>query len=119
MIAPQRVDRFAYAGVTLGLMHGSQPDALVFCHEPGRVKLGSADYPVPDLDRFIEVNLAAASLTNPAVRPGGISCNTGAMDEATAIATMREIEDRTGLPCIDPLRQGSERIARHLIAIVP
>lgn len=109
----------AYSGVTLGLMHGSQPDALVFCHEPGRLKLGSTDYPVPDLDRFIEVNLMAASLTNPDVRPGGISCNTGAMDEEAAFAAMREIEDRTGLPCIDPLRQGAGRIAQHLIAIVP
>ncbi|MGK6320333.1 N-acetyltransferase DgcN [Sphingomonas sp. DT-204] len=109
----------AYAGVTLGLIHGSQPDALVFCHEPGRRQMGSLDYPVPELIPFIEANLAAARLTNPDVRPGGVSCNTSAMDEAEAIAVMREIEDRTGLPCVDPLRQGAERIARHLLTIVP
>ena len=59
----------SYAGVTLGLIHGAQPDALVMCHEPTRAHMrGLPGYPLPDLALCIERNVEAAQLTNPAVR---------------------------------------------------
>lgn len=108
----------AYAGVTLGLIHGSQPDALVFCHEPVRERLLSVDYPVPALGEFIETNLAAARLTNPRVRAGGISINTSRMTAAQTEDAVRKIEDATGLPCCDPIRHGADKIAAHLLRIM-
>ena len=67
----------SYAGVTLGLIHGSQPDALVVCHEAGRPHMRSMPhFPLIDLPTCIDVNLQAARLTNPDVRCVGAAINT-------------------------------------------
>jgi uncharacterized NAD-dependent epimerase/dehydratase family protein len=106
----------AYAGVTLALIHGSQPDALVICHEPVRERILSVEgYPVPPLDEFIAFNLAAARLTNRHVRAAGISINTLRMSAADADATARRLEQETGLPCCDPIRHGAGKIADYLL----
>ena len=105
----------AYAGVTLGLIHGSQPDALVVCHEPVRTHLLGFDYKVPDLRRCIDANVTAARLTNPEARVVGISVNTSRMDPASVDAVVREIEAQTGLPCCDPIRHGVDRILDVLL----
>lgn len=109
----------AYAGVTLGLIHGSQPDALVICHEPVRDRLLSVDYPVPPLDVFIEANLAAARLTNPGVVAVGVSINGGRMDDAAIAAAIATIEAETGLPCCDPIRHGAGRIVDNMLRLIP
>ena len=63
----------AYAGVTLGLLHGSQPDALILCHEPTRKHMrGLPHYPIPKLEDAFEPYLSLGRLTNPAVKFVGI-----------------------------------------------
>ena len=95
----------AYAGVTLGLVHGTQPDALVLCHDPARTHISSApDYPTPSLELAAERYLEAARLTNPAVRMVGISLNTSALDEIERARVLHDTERRLGLPCFDPLK---------------
>src|ERR1700720_1814913 len=97
----------SYAGVSLALIHGAQPDALVMCHEPTRNHMrGLPTYPLPDLPLCIKRNIEAAQLTNPAVRCIGVSVNTGALDTAAARDYLRQTEDRLGLPCVDPVRTG-------------
>lgn len=106
-----------YAGVSLGLLHGSQPDALVLCHEPTRRHMrGLPDCPMPDLQRCLEANLSAARLTNPAVKAVGVALNTSGIAAHEAQAACREIEDRLGLPCQDPVTMGVETIVDHLLA---
>jgi uncharacterized NAD-dependent epimerase/dehydratase family protein len=105
----------AYAGVTLGLMHGSQPDALVICHEPTRTRMLGLNYDVPELGALTEMCLAAARLTNPAVRAVGVSLNTAKMAESDVAPLVRDIEERTGLPCCDPIRHGADRIVDALL----
>jgi uncharacterized NAD-dependent epimerase/dehydratase family protein len=100
----------AYAGVTLGLIHGSQPDAIVVCHEPIRTHLLDFSYKVPDLVACIQANLAAARLTNRNARAVGVSINTARMDEASIESSVAAIEAETGLPCCDPIRHGPGRI---------
>ncbi|HEV8329898.1 MAG TPA: DUF1611 domain-containing protein [Steroidobacteraceae bacterium] len=107
----------AYAGVTLGLIHGSQPDALVLCHEPGRTHLLGLPYPVASLRKSIAANVAAARLTNSRARMVGISINTARLQPAQGAAIADAISQQTGLPCCDPIRDGAERIAEHLLAI--
>jgi uncharacterized NAD-dependent epimerase/dehydratase family protein len=107
----------SYAGVSLGLLHGAQPDALVLCHEPTRAHMrGLPDYPVPEPKACLEANLAAARLTNPAVRAVGVALNTSGLAEAEAAALCRRIGDELGLPCQDPVRMGVESIVDNLLA---
>ena len=106
----------SYAGVTMGLIHGAQPDALVLCHEPTRRHMrGLPEYPLPDLEVCMETNLAAARLTNPAARFVGVAVNTSALDDAAAERCLAETGERLGLPCVDPVRTGVGRIADMLL----
>jgi uncharacterized NAD-dependent epimerase/dehydratase family protein len=110
----------SYAGVSLGLLHGAQPDALVLCHEPTRRHMrGLPDYPIPDLDACMEANLAAARLTHPAVRPVGVALNTSKLPAHEALATCRRIGARFGLPCQDPVTMGVESIVDNLVGCFP
>jgi uncharacterized NAD-dependent epimerase/dehydratase family protein len=105
----------SYAGVTLGLIHGAQPDALVMCHEPTRKHMrGLPHYKLPDLKLCIERNIEAAQLTNPAVRCVGISVNTSGLDPATARDYLRRTEDGHGIPCVDAVRTGVGAIVERL-----
>ena len=107
----------SYAGVTLGLIHGAQPDALVMCHEPTRKHMrGLPHYKLPDLKLCIERNVEAAQLTNPAVRCVGISVNTAGLDPAAARDYLRRTEDEHGIPCVDPVRTGVGAIVDRLVA---
>lgn len=107
----------AYAGVTLGLVHGSQPDALVICHEAGRTRLqGYEHFPCATLRRALEVHLEAARLTNPAARGLGVSLNTSPFAEAKARALLAAATQETGLPACDPVRFGVGPIVDALLA---
>jgi uncharacterized NAD-dependent epimerase/dehydratase family protein len=97
----------AYAGVSLGLLHGSQPDALVLCHDPLRKSVhGFPHAPLPSLAAAMPAYLAAAHLTNPRARFVGIALNTSALDEAAALETLRRTAAEHSLPCVDPIRTG-------------
>lgn len=105
----------SFAGVTTGLIHGAQPDALVLCHEPTRQHMrGLPNYSLPDLATCIEANLTTARLTNPAVQMIGVSVNTSALSEADATAYMDKVENELGLPVVDPFRQGVGRLVERL-----
>ena len=95
----------AYAGVSLGLLHGSQPDVLVLCHEAGReTVLGFPDYRLPSLADAIELNLTLARRVNPDVRCAAVSLNTAHLADAAAADAVDAVRHQLGLPCADPLR---------------
>ena len=99
-----------YSGVTLGLLHGSAPHALVFVHEPTRTTIdGRPDRPLPPLAELIELNRRMAGLVRPA-EVVAISLKTNTMDEAAARAAIARVESELGLPCDDPVRFGAERL---------
>ncbi|WP_049855007.1 N-acetyltransferase DgcN [Dickeya fangzhongdai] len=104
----------SFAGVTTGIIHGAQPDALVLCHEPTRTRMRGVDYPLPDLQACIDLNLAMARLTNPNARFVGVSINSAHLSEADALAYMAKLEHQLGLPVVDPFRQGVGRIIDNL-----
>lgn len=105
----------AFAGVTLGLIHGSQPDALVLCHEPTRTHMrGLPHQKLPGLRECLDANLAAARLTNPAVRAVGVAVDTHRLEPDARAACLARIEDELGLPTVDPIATGVGRIADAL-----
>ncbi|WED28662.1 DUF1611 domain-containing protein [Vibrio sp. DW001] len=105
----------SFAGVTTGLIHGAQADALVLCHEPTRTHMrGLPNYLVPDIKTCMELNIATARLTNPDVQFIGISVNTSQLDEKVALEFMDKVESEFGLPVVDPFRQGVSRIVNKL-----
>lgn len=108
----------SFAGVSTGLLHGAQPDALVLCHDPMRRTMrGLPHYQPPRLDDCLEANLRAARLTNPQVRAVGIALNTSAMDAAQAADLCARTADMFGLPCSDPYRMGVDAMVDLLLAM--
>jgi uncharacterized NAD-dependent epimerase/dehydratase family protein len=101
----------AYAGVTLGLLHGAQPDAIVLCHEPTRPHMrGTPTVPMPDLQAVIDANIRAGQLTNPDIRCVGVSVNTSSLSDGEADKLLQELEAKLGLPCVDAFRHGAARL---------
>jgi uncharacterized NAD-dependent epimerase/dehydratase family protein len=105
----------AYSGVTLGLLHGSQPDALVLCHDPTRKSMhGFPHMPVVSPEVALPPYLSAARLTNPQVRFVGISLNTSSLSPAEAEKILKSTAQSSGLPCVDPIRTGVDPIVAAL-----
>ena len=105
----------SYSGVTMALIHGGQPDALVLCHEPTRTHMrGLPHYPVLSLDDLRPLALQLAQIVNPDCRVTGCAINTAALSEAEAEAYLAETEARMGLPCVDPFRHGAGRLVDAL-----
>jgi uncharacterized NAD-dependent epimerase/dehydratase family protein len=108
----------SYSGVTLALVHGGQPDALILCHEPTRSHMrGLPGYALPSLEDLRDTALHLARVANPACRAVGISINSQAMDEAAARAYLAECEARLGLPATDPFRFGAGPLVDALAAL--
>jgi uncharacterized NAD-dependent epimerase/dehydratase family protein len=107
----------SFAGVSLGLLHGAQPDALVLCHEPNRPHMrGLPHYELPDLETCLEANLAAARLTQPKVIAVGVALNTSKLSRDAAADICKAAEDQLGLPCQDPVTMGVSRITDRLLS---
>lgn len=106
----------SYAGVTLSLLHGSQPDYLVMCHDASRTMMvGVHGFPVPDLEDCIAANLAAGRVVNADVSVAGVCVNTSALSEPDARAYLQATTDRLGLPACDPVRTGVSAIVDRLV----
>jgi uncharacterized NAD-dependent epimerase/dehydratase family protein len=105
----------SFAGVSLGLLHGSQADVLVMCHEPTRTHMrGLPGVGPPAIGDCIEANLAAARLTNADVRCIGLSVNTSNIDASAREVCLAAIEDEAGLPCVDAVATGVARLVDAL-----
>ncbi|MEQ8443150.1 MAG: N-acetyltransferase DgcN [Alphaproteobacteria bacterium] len=105
----------SFAGVSLGLLHGSQADALVMCHEPTRAHMrGLPDFPLPSFKDCIAVNEMMGRMVNPACRVIGISVNTSGLPADRWESYLAEVEAETGLPTVDAFRQGADRLVDAL-----
>ncbi|KIN74064.1 N-acetyltransferase DgcN [Sulfitobacter guttiformis] len=105
----------SYSGVTLALIHGGQPDALIICHEPTRKHMrGLPDYKVPTIEAIRDVSLSLARVANSACEVVGIAVNTQHMSEDEAKTYLASVEVEMGLPTVDPFRYGAERLAEAL-----
>ena len=104
-----------YSGVSLGLLHGSQPDAFVVCHDATRTTVSGWDhYALPSLSECIETHVILGRRTNPEIRCVGISVNTSALPAAERERYLADLAAETGLPCVDPLIEGCGAIVEYI-----
>ncbi len=100
-----------YAGVSLGLLHGSQPDAIVVCHEAKRQQIsGWPGFSVPSITECIERHLLEGSLTNPDIQCIGVCINTSMLPATERSSYLQALSAETGLPCVDPIANGCDAI---------
>lgn len=105
----------AYAAVTLGLVHGSQAEALVLCHDAARKHVkGFPAYALPSFADCIATFEHAARLTCPAARVIGLSINSSRLSATDAEAYLQRVESELRLPCVDPVRNGAGRLVDAL-----
>ena len=105
-----------YAAVSMGLLMGSQPDVFVVCTELGGEKIkGWPDFDLPSIQDVIERTIDIGKRTNPGIHCIGISVNSSDFTEAEAIQQMKELEKTYGLPVVDPIRFGVEKLTKALI----
>lgn len=105
----------AFAGVSLGLLHGSQPDALVICHDLNRTHMrGLPSSQFPSIATTISLNLQAARLTNPDVKVVGITVNTSSVSVEEGKRICQQLSEEFSLPCVDPMRDGTDSIVKTL-----
>ncbi len=105
----------SFAGVTLGLLHGAQPDAFVVCHEPTRSTMRGVSHPLPSIQQVIDRTILEGQLTNPKIACIGIAINTEHLSDEVARTYLKETGEAHGLPCVDPIRTGVEPIVAELI----
>lgn len=106
----------SYAGVSLGLLHGSQPDAIVVCHDAARHAIISCpNHPLPTIADCIDLNVRCAQLTNPAVRCVGVSVNTSSLSASSRQQYLEQLSKELSLPCVDSVIDGCDAIASQLL----
>jgi len=108
----------AYSGVTVGLLHGCMPHAIIVQHAPARKTINH--YPQFKLPPLKEVVKLTEDLVKP-VFPApvvAIGLNTFGMTAAEASRVTKQIERETGLPACDPIRDGSEKLVRAVAPFI-
>ena len=99
-----------YSPVTLGLIHGSMPDAMIFCHKVGATTIAGYEHcPLPSLKRLIEINEETASWlrSDRKSKVVGLALITNRLSEQEARDAVKRVEDETGLPAADVIRFGA------------
>ncbi|MEO0545625.1 MAG: N-acetyltransferase DgcN [Pseudomonadota bacterium] len=106
----------SYSGVTMALIHGGQPDAMILSHEPTRTHMrGLPDYDLPSLELVRDTALTLARFVNPDCEMTGIAINTVALGDDEALRLCEETENRMGLPTVDPFRHSAARLVDALV----
>ena len=108
----------AYSGVTLGLIHGSAPDAMILVHHATRTTLiHHHAVPIPPLAELIELHERVTRPLYPS-KVVGIALNTVGLDDNGARAAIERVEADVGLPATDCVRFGPDRLADVIEAIL-
>ena len=107
-----------YSPVTLGLIHGSMPDAMIFCHKVGATTVNGYEHcPLPSLKRLIEINEEAANWLRPehSCKVVGLALITNHLSKQEARDAVKRVEDETGLPATDVVRFGASVLVDALL----
>ncbi len=113
------LDHPAYSSVTLALLHGATPQAMIMVHKPGLAEhdfdhLPEASFPIASLPGYIELHERVAGLVAPS-KVVAVALNTSLYpDDDAARRIIETAEAETGLPAGDPVRFGADRLWREI-----
>jgi uncharacterized NAD-dependent epimerase/dehydratase family protein len=102
-----------YSGVSLALLHGSCPDALILCHDPGREEVEGYGVRIPPLEGLVRLYEEAAAPVFPS-RVAAVALNTYALREGDARRAVAAAAEQTGLYATDVVRWGAEGLCTEL-----
>ena len=106
----------SYSGVTLGLLHGCAPHALVLVYEVGRTKVTGVEHvlipPLAEIKRMNEV----MSNANHRCEVIGIAINSRKLAADEAEAERKRVRDEFGLPVCDVIRHGPDELVDAVLA---
>ena len=105
-----------YSGVTLSLLHGSMPDAMIFCHQPSRDTVARYTVPLPSLTEMIAQYEMLTAPIKPA-RVIGIALNCFDLSEKETVKAIKDIEKETGLPATDVVKYGSDKLVEVIASL--
>ena len=106
----------SFAGVSLGLLHGSQADAIILCHEPTRKNMRGVKTLLPTIKDCIDENIRLGKLTNPNIQCVGIALNTSNMQDSVG-DLKEEISRQYEVPCFDPLKDDLSDVVTKIKSI--
>ena len=96
-----------YAAVSMGLLMGSQPDAIVVCTDATRETIvGWPDFALPSIQEIIDLTVRIGSVVNPDIRVVGISANTSALSDAERDDYLSRLSQELGVPAVDSVATG-------------
>ena len=106
-----------YSGVTLGLIHGTMPDAFILCHIPTRKEIPGYGVRLPGLRRWVDIyeGCIADIKKVPVI---GIALNCFDLDEEEAVAAIESAAEETGLPVTDPIKSGVDMLMESIRKVV-
>ncbi|MFB6112051.1 MAG: DUF1611 domain-containing protein [Halobacteriaceae archaeon] len=105
----------AYSAVTLAILHGAMPDALVLCHVADRDSIHGYNQALPPLSTYVELYEAvAAPVRETAVTAGALN-TAGLGDDAAAADAVAAYEDAIGAPASDPIRFSADAILEGVV----
>lgn len=108
-----------YAPVSMGLLLGSQPDAFVVCHEAGRSYVeGWEGVSLPTIEQVIKRTKQIGEQVNPDIDCVGVCVNTSGLPADEREAYLADLSNRVGLPCVDPLLDGTDSVIASLAAVM-
>ena len=113
------LDHASFSGVTMAQVHGTVPDYLVVCHQPGRSVHSSAPTPIKPLGQVIEIAESVASWvrTDHVPKVVAVGLNTHGMTPEAATNAIEATRQETGLAVFDPIRTGCAEPADRLIEL--
>jgi uncharacterized NAD-dependent epimerase/dehydratase family protein len=106
-----------YSGVTLSLIHGSAPDAMILCHQATRTVIRRYTIPIPGLRQLAEMHEYVVAPIKPA-KVIGVALNTFGLPDSEARAAIDRASRETGLPAADPVRYGAAPLMDAVEAFV-
>ncbi len=105
-----------FSGVTLAILHGSCPQAMILCHKANKTTIGDLPFPIPPLSELVPIYEQAARPVRQS-RVVGVAINTFGLDEQAARRAIADAGEDTGLPAADPVRFGAGKLLDSVLAL--